>query len=89
VCVAYEGEFEHEDLELSQESTIWGLLEHLFVMFNQDGRRPAEYRGPSMSVGSVVKLFDKTYAVRHIGFAEVDISQSSIAPSFPPKRIRR
>jgi hypothetical protein len=54
------------------------VAESLFAIFNDDDRRPACYRGPSMSVGNVVEIQGVCYAVASVGFERVEIWQSEI-----------
>lgn len=64
-------------------TTALTACDDLFYMFNADGARPADYRGPSMSIGSVIQLGSKAYAVESVGFREVDISRSPIQGAMP------
>jgi hypothetical protein len=74
LCIAYEGEID--------PAVDWlGTAELLFHKFNMD--RPDNYRGPSMSVGSVIEFDGKAYAVASCGFVEVDISGSEVRPTDP------
>jgi hypothetical protein len=82
LCVAYEG-----DIECLADADEMHLLCDLFSIFNTE-RRPVDYRGPSMSVGSVIELQLPTgceyYAVVAVGFFSVSsdmFSASEIIPS--------
>lgn len=55
------------------------VAETLFAIFNDEQRRPACYRGPSMSVGNVVEIQGICFAVATLGFERVEIWQSEIA----------
>lgn len=80
--VAYEG-------EIPSGSDSEEALEKLFVKFNSPYERPDDYRGPSMSVGSVVTLgFPDTgeavsYSVSNFGFKVADISKCEIVSTDP------
>lgn len=50
----------------------------LFARFNHPDMRPAGYRGPSMSVGSVIEIQGVHFAVEPLDFKEVEIWQSQI-----------
>jgi hypothetical protein len=77
LCLAWEG-------DTGMNGTDAELCEDLFHLFNAPGARPEGYRGPSMSVGSVVVLGDLAhvsnvaYAVDRVGFKQVDITASPI-----------
>jgi hypothetical protein len=54
----------------------------MWEMFNSDNR-PADYRGPSMSVGSIITLAGVAFAVKSFGDEQVDISSSPQTDSDP------
>ena len=56
-------------------ATLLLMLDFLWRMFNTDNR-PADYLGPSMSVGSIITLSGVAFAVKPFGFEQVDISSS-------------
>jgi hypothetical protein len=77
--IAYRG-FVAADPPGTGRQRLETMAEALFSRFNNPDLRPAGYRGPSMSVGSVVEIQGVHFAVDPLGFKEVEIWQSSIAP---------
>jgi hypothetical protein len=86
LCLAYESEVTYDNCE------FMAAAEYLFYQFNSDDLRPVDYRGPSMSVGSVIEFDDNilglpgkktALACDVFGFIQVDISQSRIVPTDP------
>jgi len=59
------------------------VAEVLFVVFNDPDRRPSEYRGPPMNVGSVLEIQGKCFAVAPCGFVPVEIWKSAIKDGNP------
>lgn len=74
LCCAYQGEVDYS-LSAVTGSNINIVLDFLWGMFNTDNR-PADYLGPSMSVGSIITLSGVAFAVKPFGFEQVDISSS-------------
>ncbi len=68
-----------DDRPRASEHLLW-VAEILFAVFNDESRRPACYRGPSMSVGNVVEIQGVCFAVAPLGFEPVEIWQSEITP---------
>lgn len=57
------------------------VLDRLFEIYNTD-LRPAHYRGPSMSVGSVIQLGNTYFTVEPVGYKEISsLSASPIVPA--------
>lgn len=85
LCVAYEGEI----TGVLPEDTPSRALAALYRIFNID--RPTDYRGPSLSVGSVVEFIDgerrRAYACASVGWIVADISTSPILPTDPRWRV--
>jgi|GEM_PF-3670772 len=80
--IAYQGfVLIHEDDESRNLPALVTVAERLFAIFNDNDLRPACYRGPSMSVGSVVEIQGVCYAVTSIGFERVEIWESEIGPA--------
>jgi hypothetical protein len=81
LCLAHEGDIE------TNGSLAYTVLDELYYRFNAPGARPTDYRGPSMSIGSVVVLdSQKAYRCDRIGFSEVhlsDFNRSEIRPTDP------
>ncbi|HMF62998.1 MAG TPA: hypothetical protein VK608_02835 [Edaphobacter sp.] len=76
LCLAHEGTIEARPDPLA-------TCEDLFHRYNADDARSPDYRGPSMSIGSVVEFSGEAYAVARQGFVKVDISGSKVAPADP------
>jgi hypothetical protein len=74
LCCASQGEVDYS-LSAVTGSNINIVLDFLWRMFNTDNR-PADYLGPSMSVGSIITLSGVAFAVKPFGFEQVDISSS-------------
>lgn len=74
LCLAHEGTIEAKPDPLA-------TCEDLFHRYNSDDARQPDYRGPSMSIGSVVEFSGEAYAVARQGFVKVDISGSEIVPA--------
>lgn len=70
--VAYQG-FIFSD----QPAIFAELVERLFYVF--DVAHPSDYRGPSMSVGSVVAINCQAYKCASTGFEKVDLTNNSIS----------
>jgi YodL-like len=71
LTLAYAGTIEVRDNVLCSS-----LKDQLFEMFNVDELRPADYRGPSMSVGDVIVIghnLNLAYAVESCGFKDVTL----------------
>lgn len=60
----YEG-----SVEKQEGVTVYGVLEHIFHVFNTN--KPEDFRGHSMSVSDVVGLEGKYYFCDSIGFTEI------------------
>jgi len=71
LVVAYRGQV--------KAPTIPDALDKLYQIFNTE-YRPASYRGPSMSVGSVIGIGEGFYACAPVGWLEVDAKDSTFAP---------
>jgi hypothetical protein len=74
LTLAYEG-----TVSVPSDAGDLEISEKLFEIFNID--RPDDYRGPSMSIGSVVILNnERSCSVAHCGFLPADISKSTLQP---------
>jgi hypothetical protein len=58
-------------------------LDTIYSMYNNPARRPQEYRGPSMSIGSVVILGEKAYSVTREGFQPTVLGECRIKTPDP------
>jgi hypothetical protein len=80
--IAFRGLFECA-FPVKKAEDLESVAEVLFVVFNDPDRRPAEYRGPSMSVGSVLEIQGKCFAVAPCGFVPVEIWKCPIEDGNP------
>jgi hypothetical protein len=78
LLIAYRG-FVAADSLYKGRQRLENAAHALFAIFNHPDMRPAGYRGPSMSVGSVVEIQGVHFAVEPLGWKEVEIWQSRIA----------
>jgi hypothetical protein len=78
--IAYRGLVEVRAINLFRDSLQLAIAEALFSTFNGPDRWPADYRGPSMSVGNVLEIQGSCFAVASVGFESVDIWDSPISP---------
>jgi len=78
--IAYRGLVEVTAVNLFRDSLQLAIAEALFSLFNGPDRWPVDYRGPSMSVGSVLEIQGSFFAVASVGFESVDIWGSPICP---------
>ena len=79
--IAYQGFVSVEEPDKPRElADLVRVADVLFAVFNDDDRRPACYRGPSMSVGNVVEIQGVCFAVAPVGFERIEIWQSEISP---------
>lgn len=77
--IAYRGLVEVAEITRTRDLLdLFRAAETLFVIFNDDARRPTCYHGPSMSVGSVVEVQGVCLTVASYGFERVEIWQSEI-----------
>ena len=84
LCVAYEEEIGGAGQTALRYLSLF--CDTLFTTFNL--YRPDDYKGPSMSVGSVIDFGEHgAFAVERAGFKQVDISTSPIVPTDPRWRI--
>lgn len=82
--IAYRGFVKvSEEDKARLQPDLFTVADVLFAVFNEDGRRPSSYRGPSMSVGNVIEIQGRCFAVAPIGFESVEIWESEIAPCDP------
>jgi hypothetical protein len=78
--IAYRGLVEVRAVNLFRDSLQVAIAETLFGRFNDPDRWPADYRGPSMTVGNVLEIQGSCFAVAAAGFEPVDIWESPIGP---------
>jgi len=82
--IAYRGFVKiHEEHKTRVQSDLFTVADVLFAIFNEDGRRPSSYRGPSMSVGNVIEIQGLCLAVASVGFESVEIWESEITSCDP------
>ena len=80
IQVAYRGMVDMgPDFHVCSKDDLVTVMSRLFATFNIG--RPEGYRGPSMSVGSVVEIQGVCFAVESVGFKMVEIWESYVEPT--------
>jgi hypothetical protein len=64
--------------DVRKQSDLEMVAEALFFNFNNPAKRPAGYRGPSMSIGSVIEIQGVCFRCMSFGFEITEIWQSPI-----------
>lgn len=77
--IGYRG-FISVDSTFEGRSRLESVAHALYARFNHPDMRPAGYRGPSMTIGSVIEIQGVHFAVESLDFKEVEIWQSPISP---------
>jgi hypothetical protein len=77
--IAYRG-FVDVDSTYQGRQRLESVAHALYARFNNPDLRPEGYRGPSMSLGSVLEIQGVHFAVAPLDFTEVKIWQSRIYP---------
>lgn len=69
------GGVDPDDYELAFEGDVPArVLEDVYVIFNDYAKRPADYRGRSLSVSDVVVTEDGAFFCNSYGFVELPVS---------------